>query len=106
MCDQSLLLGKLKLEGIAQEDSQACFDFFSFRFRPSEAQKGVIGIANIFESSEVWIVRITSRKGTKLTFHLSGLCVVSFLSQTVNLVFNTMVCRGSLSAFSLCVDRE
>jgi hypothetical protein len=60
MSDQGFLLGEFQLEPFAQEVPQDSFDLLRFRFRASKAKKGVVGIADVFESSEVRIVRISS----------------------------------------------
>src|SRR6266699_1975746 len=106
MGDQGFLLGKLKLERITQEVSQACFDLLRFRFRASKAKERVISIANVFESPELRIVRISSGVSTKLSFDLVSLCVCSLLFKRGNSVLDTVVCGINVSAFSLRIRGE
>src|SRR6266496_1278261 len=106
MSDQGFLLGKLKLEGIAQEVPQCSFDLFCFRFWASKAKEGVIGRPHILEPSEVRIVRISGREWTKLAFDLVSLYVVSLFFERDDSVLDMLVCGIDLSTFSPRVGGE
>src|SRR6266568_3233360 len=79
VCDEGLLLRKFQFESIAQEITQALFDFFDFFLRTCKSKQRVIGVSNIIQPPVVWIIRVNCWQLLRLLGQFACFFKFSFL---------------------------
>src|SRR5947209_17384247 len=91
MGDQGLFLREFQLERLTQVYSEEFLNLFRFLFRADESDEGIIGIADIMQSSIRGIVRIASGKFTYLFHDTLGLSPIPFPFQTNCLLLESCI---------------